>query len=838
MQDATPHKKRRRTWLFPPSKRKLRLNRWRGGGGGRGDNLEAGAAALALSRPHKRGNARTRRSPTTGCDNKTHHAGSSSSRFSSLTYGLTKNYTLGFLLNPQQSCLNARHFLRNVHKLVSTEVVAVQVLQALAFFLCYACTRSVCSRRFWAPADVVVVAGAGDEDGYKKNTSSTSSTSNNLLATHKEYLHFGIVGITFFMPNVLPVAYLIMAMPPYFDKENQTVFTQVLEDFPYGFGGDFYLHNPKHWAVRGKFKKASFGVAVSLLGKHPNLVYKRTHVLVERRREKSCGEEEKGQGGGGAGGGSSSCGEQDQVAVNVFNPHQGSSVRESTCDSWAAPQATSSQHTKSHEEGRCLREPDLGEDEEVGTNNHPHGRAGGSSCDHSTERRQHHMSSFFRRLAAVSGRFHLPTRRYPGTTRIFRGLSTFRRPHFLRSFGRGTSKRRVESLYSCGMSSVGGAEEESIACPAMVSRQILAELEQMKNRTTHRHNNFFQSQPTVSASSGASRGKMNSDGRRRNGKIYNSVQSKNPDKDADPAQRNNYPTASTPTVGPSGSKRPRRPSFPYVRSTFVHSFRMPSVTEEVLAGGCEREREHDEQRQQQGEQGEGEQAPDQPEDVHLHGRKQSQATTESTGIWIRVGTEFGLLPSLGATDELSASGDDSLSASNTTLGAGAGSLPATTTGATTEKKAEASRTRSNKLASRGQSSSSIDSAVSNQTSTVDGPSCTVGSGNPWSKMEDSGCVPSSSPDRGNVGVAPEYGKAAGTVGSVVLVRDRGKEKAGAVALPVAGKEVGSNDRAAEDEDVSDADSSLDVIVDGTSRRLFSFTRENALESAASSNEEV
>ncbi|CAD7931128.1 unnamed protein product [Amoebophrya sp. A25] len=45
-------------------------------------------------------------------------------------------------------------WLKKFHELYSTETITVRLIQALQFFLCYACTRGLCSRRTWSSYDL------------------------------------------------------------------------------------------------------------------------------------------------------------------------------------------------------------------------------------------------------------------------------------------------------------------------------------------------------------------------------------------------------------------------------------------------------------------------------------------------------------------------------------------------------------------------------------------------------------------------------------------------------------------------------------------------------------
>ncbi|CAD7948343.1 unnamed protein product [Amoebophrya sp. A120] len=190
-----------------------------------------------------------------------------------LLTGGNENYGNSYCFSwVRKVCSSFQYKVKHIHSQYSTEVVAVRVIQALAFFICYACTRSLCSRRLWTKeAEMQLLHGEGD------------------LPTYIGLL-FCTLGLLFgVLPRIVPQAYLIMALPPYFDKENQHVFTNVLEDYPYGFGGDFFLKNPTHPSVSHRFQKTSWGGVISATGRHPNLVYRKQH-----RSKRSRGGRKKG----------------------------------------------------------------------------------------------------------------------------------------------------------------------------------------------------------------------------------------------------------------------------------------------------------------------------------------------------------------------------------------------------------------------------------------------------------------------------------------------------------------------------------------------------------------
>jgi len=56
------------------------------------------------------------------------------------------------------------------------------------------------------------------------------------------------------LPRVIPSAFLVMALPPYFDKDNAKVFRVVLNEFPLGFAGRLWTEQPTHPWVRGLFE--------------------------------------------------------------------------------------------------------------------------------------------------------------------------------------------------------------------------------------------------------------------------------------------------------------------------------------------------------------------------------------------------------------------------------------------------------------------------------------------------------------------------------------------------------------------------------------------------------
>ena len=87
----------------------------------------------------------------------------------------------------------------------STEVFFVRIVQALQFFLCYSCTRSLVSNRQWENSETI------------SNISDSGTDSSNNMP-----LVLGFVGcfcvivyvLLVAIPRVVPLAFLVMAMPP------------------------------------------------------------------------------------------------------------------------------------------------------------------------------------------------------------------------------------------------------------------------------------------------------------------------------------------------------------------------------------------------------------------------------------------------------------------------------------------------------------------------------------------------------------------------------------------------------------------------------------------------
>ncbi|CAD7931127.1 unnamed protein product [Amoebophrya sp. A25] len=74
-----------------------------------------------------------------------------------------------------------------------------------------------------------------------------------------------------------------MALPPYFDKENQATFTDVLCDYPYGFSGDLFCQKPRHPAVSGKFRINSLG-GVESREREPNKIHMVVAAAIQKSR--------------------------------------------------------------------------------------------------------------------------------------------------------------------------------------------------------------------------------------------------------------------------------------------------------------------------------------------------------------------------------------------------------------------------------------------------------------------------------------------------------------------------------------------------------------------------